>query len=152
MSMIELVQVREEDLEELTRICIRSFHTDVGCGAPEEGGPPGYDSVEYQRRALESAHAYLKIMMDGRIVGGFHVLDDGGGQLYLSQLFLDPSCHRQGVGLRAMELMFERYPQAVQWGTDTPAWNMRTRPFYEKLGFKAVDEQDGLLFFKKSME
>lgn len=36
MSMIELVQAREQDLEELTSICIRSFHTDVECGAPTE--------------------------------------------------------------------------------------------------------------------
>ena len=50
-----------------------------------------------------------------------------------------------------MELMFERYPQASIWRTDTPAWNTRTRPFYEKLGFRIVKEEEGLLLFERSM-
>jgi len=149
---IELVQAREEDLEELTKICIRAFHTDIDCGAPEVGGPPGYDDISYQRRVLERAHEYLKIVMDGSMVGGFLVLQDAEDEFYLSQLSLDPSCYRQGVGTRAMELMFERYPQARRWTTDTPAWNTRTRPFYEKLGFRNYKEEDGLLHFEKLME
>jgi len=51
-----------------------------------------------------------------------------------------------------MELMFARYPQARTWTTDTPAWNRRTRPFYEKLGFRVVKDEDGLLHFEKRME
>ena len=149
---IELMPAREEELEQLTEICTRAFHTDIECGAPGIGGPPGYDSVEYQRRALQQAEAYLMIVMDGRIVGGFHVFQDAEDKFYLCQLFLDPSCHRQGVGSRAMKLMFERYPQATKWTTDTPVWNTRTRPFYEKLGFRVDKEEEGLLHFEKLME
>jgi len=145
---IELVPAREEDLEVLTGICIRAFHTDVKCGAPEMGGPPGYDDVAYQRRALEKVD-YLTIRVDSTIVGGFLVLKDAPDEFYLSQLFLDPSCHRQGVGRRAMELMFERYPQARVWRTDTPAWNTRTRPFYLRLGFEIDREEEGLLHFER---
>jgi ribosomal protein S18 acetylase RimI-like enzyme len=146
---IGLAPAREEDLEMLTEICVRAFHTDVECGAPEVGGPPGYDDIDYQRRMLERAHEYLKIVMDGLAVGGFLVFRDAEGEFYLSQLFLDPAYHRQGVGTRAMELAFERYPQAMKWTTDTPAWNTRTRPFYERLGFRVVKEEDGLLHFEK---
>ena len=149
MKKIGLVPAREQDLATLTEICVRAFHTDVDCGATEAGGPPGYDDVTYQRRALERGQAYLKIMADGEAVGGFHVFQDAPDEFYLSQLFLDPALHHQGVGTQAMELMFERYPQARIWRTDTPAWNTRTRPFYLKLGFEIVKEEEGLLHFEK---
>jgi GNAT superfamily N-acetyltransferase len=146
---VELALAREEDLEDLTEICIRAFHTDVECGAPEVGGPPGYDDVGFQRRMLDRAEAYLKIVVDGQAVGGFLVFRLEEDVFYLCQLFLDPDHHRHGVGTEAMELMFERYPQARIWRTDTPAWNTRTRPFYEKLGFAVTKEEDGLLHLER---
>ena len=146
---IELIPAREENLEALTGICVRAFHTDVDCGAPEVGGPPGYDSVEHQRRMLERAHEYLTIVADGKIVGGFLVFRSADDAFYVCQIFLDPSCHRQGMGTRAMERMLARYPEATAWRTDTPAWNTRTRPFYEKLGFRVYKEEDGLLHFER---
>jgi len=145
---LELVPASKQDLDLLTQICIRAFHSDIECGGTEVGGPPGYDDVAYQRRALERAD-YLMIQADGATVGGFHVLRDAPDEFYLSQLFLDPRLHHQGVGTRAMELMFERYAQARIWRTDTPAWNTRTRPFYLKLGFQIVKEEEGFLHFEK---
>ena len=150
-GQIELVPAREEDLEQLTDICVRAFHTDIDCGAPEVGGPPGYDDIDFQRRVLERAAEYLKIVLDNRTVGGFLVYQIKRGGYYMCQLFLDPAHHRQGVGSRAMELMFERYPEPTMWETDTPAWNTRTRPFYEKLGFTIYKEKNGLLYFRRPM-
>jgi len=149
---IELVPAREEDLEELTEICVRAFHTDIECGAPGVGGPPGYDNVDFQRRVLERSEEYLTIVVDGRMAGGFLVFKTAETEYYMCQLFLDPPYYRQGVGTRSMDLMLERYPDASIWRTDTPAWNTRTTPFYEKLGFTVYKEEDGLLHFEKRMD
>ncbi len=56
----------------------------------------------------------------------------------LERIFVDPDLHRQGIGIRAMELAMERYPEARLWTLGTPEWNVRTTAFYEKLGFVQV--------------
>jgi len=42
------------------------------------------------------------------------------------------------------------YPLAKVWRVGTPAWNVRTRHFYEKLGFVKVgtDGRDGVIYQK----
>jgi len=109
----------------------------------------GDDDVDFQRRVLERAHEYLKIVTEGETVGGFLVYRNAATEFYMCRLLLDPIRRRQGVGTRAMLLMSDRYPEATIWRTDTPAWNTRTRPFYEKLGFRVTREEDGLLHFEK---
>jgi len=151
VNTIDLVPACEQDLETLTEICIRAFHTDIDHGGPAIGGPPGYDSIDHQRTMLRRAESYLKILVDGRTAGGLLVYETAAKEYYLCQFFLDPAYHRQGIGLRAIELLFDRYPQATMWRTDTPAWNTRTKPFYEKLGFATYREKDGLLDFEKPM-
>ncbi len=37
-----------------------------------------------------------------------------------------------------MERVFEKHPEAKFWTLGTPNWNLRTQPFYEKLGYVQV--------------
>lgn len=148
---IELAPAREEDLATLTEICVRAFHTDIEHGAPEVGGPPGYDSVDHQRSMLNKAEEYVKIMQEGNIIGGFVVYQPKEGTYYLCQLFLDPRSYGQGIGFQAMGLMFARYPLAKVWKTDTPGWNTRTVPFYKKVGFQVTGEDEGLVLFERKV-
>jgi ribosomal protein S18 acetylase RimI-like enzyme len=150
MTEITLEAAVEDDAELLARISKEAFHSDVECGAPGEGGPPGYDSWEWQKAVMRSAAAYLKILVAGKVVGGLIVFDQGNGKYYLGRMFVDPGYQRQGIGLRSVEMLFERYPEAKKWVLDTPAWNTRTRSFYERLGFIVVEEREGLLFFERA--
>jgi RimJ/RimL family protein N-acetyltransferase len=149
MVEITLTEAIEDDAELLAQISASAFQSDLLCGAPEEGGPPGYNSPEWQQTAIKSATAYLKIVLDGKIVGGLIVFARRDGSYELGRMFVDPRYHRQGIGLRAVEMLLARYPEAWKWTLDTLAWNVRTRNFYEKLGFVVVAEQDDLLFYEK---
>jgi RimJ/RimL family protein N-acetyltransferase len=41
-----------------------------------------------------------------------------------------------------MEFLWKAYPLAKCWTLGTPAWNRRTRHFYQKVGFVEVGEDD----------
>ena len=149
MQELRLQIASAEDAEVLTEISKRAFDSDVNYGAPGPGGPPGYDSLQWQKSLMKQASVYLKMLLGERIVGGIIVFHRRRGNYYLGRMFLDPDFHRQGLGLQAVEMLFERYPEASRWTLDTPVWNTRTHGFYQKLGFKVYKEKDGLLYFEK---
>lgn len=135
---VSLIQAGEEDVDVLADICKRAFETDVDVGAPgEPGGPPGYDTAEAQIRLMKYLD-YYKILLDDRIVGGVLVGSSGEQHRVLERIFVDPTLFRKGIGTRAMELAHGLYPDAKLWTLGTPEWNVRTKAFYEKLGYVQV--------------
>lgn len=141
-----------EDAEALAEISKRSFESDVEVGLAKPGGPAGYASAKWQLEMMARASAYWKILLDETLVGGAIVVSHPRGRYYLARIFLDPAVHRQGIGSRVMQLLFDAYPEARLWNLETPPWNTRTRAFYEKLGFEVVNETKTDVFFKKVME
>jgi GNAT superfamily N-acetyltransferase len=123
-----------EDADTLAAVSKRAFDSDVDIGAPWTGGPPGYDEPDWQRRSMRIGD-YYALLVDGTLAGGAVVVRKAPTEHELARLFVDPDFHRQGVGTRAMALLFERYPETTRWTLDTPTWNQRTRTFYERLGF-----------------
>lgn len=150
---VQLERARKEDAETLADISKRAFHSDVHVGAPkgkdgapdEGGGPPGYDSPEFQARMMKVCH-YYKMVYDGQIVGGLIASRRRPGHYELERIFVDPEYHNKGIASRAFEKVWPMYPDANIWTLGTPEWNVRTKHFYEKLGFVQVgwtkDEPD----------
>ena len=134
---IRLAEATIDDAEVLAEISKKAFDTDIDVGAPEEGGPPGYDDPEFQVKVMDYFDCY-RILLDDEPVGGVYVASNSPGHKVLERIFVDPDYHRQGIGTRAMELAMERYPEARLWTLGTPEWNVRTTAFYEKLGFAQV--------------
>jgi GNAT superfamily N-acetyltransferase len=134
---VGLVPAEEDDAAELAEICRRAFDTDVDVGASGPGGPPGYDSPRAQVR-LMGFMDYHKILLDDVVVGGVIVGHVGEEHKVLERIFVEPDLHNRGIGTRAMELVFGLYPAAKLWTLGTPEWNVRTKSFYEKLGFVQV--------------
>lgn len=132
-----LRRARPREAAALAEISRRAFHSDHAFGGPAAGGPPGYDSPEWQRRAMGGA-AYHAVEVDGELAGGAIVDRRSPHHHELARLFLDPAWHRQGIGRQVMARLFDAYPRVTRWTLDTPAWNQRTRPFYEGLGFAEV--------------
>lgn len=149
--MLTLEPARPDDAAALAEISRRAFDSDVVCGAPGPGGPPGYDSAEWQRSMMASASAYWKLLLDGRLVGGAIVLSFPRGRYYLARIFLDPDVHRQGVGTQAMNALLASYPEARAWRLETPPWNTRTRAFYENLGFRVVRETGRDVYYQMTV-
>ena len=149
--MIEIVKARPSDAMALARASTRAFHSDITCGAPGLGGPPGYDSAEWQARMMRLGD-YYKVVADGRIAGGMIVFRKAPREYELGRIFIDPDFQGQGIGTQVMELLWQAYPLAKRWVLDTPAWNVRTRHFYSKVGFVEVGPaaHDGILFERLS--
>jgi ribosomal protein S18 acetylase RimI-like enzyme len=148
LENIEIERADKRDAQELAEISKRAFHTDIMCGGQGEGGPPGFDSPEWQAWMIGQA-LYYKILSEGKMIGGAVVLPKGEGRYYLGRIFIDPQCHRRGMGSQAMERIFREFPEARSWTLETPPWNNRTAAFYTKLGFKVVGRTADDVFFEK---
>jgi len=148
---IKLVRAREEDAERLAEISKRAFHSDIHCGAPEEGGPPGYDSPKAQISFMKSCD-YYKILYDDVIVGALMVLKKEDQHYECCGLFVDPEYHNRGIATKAFELIWAKQPNVKRWTVGTPPWNRRTTHFYKKLGFGKVGiYPDGGIMFEKNV-
>jgi replication factor A1 len=143
---VTLEQARMEDATQLAEISKRAFHSDIHVGAPtkkkdgstnEGGGPPGYDSPEFQARMMKVCR-YYKIIYDERIVGGLIASRRRLGHYELERIFVDPEYHNREIATRAFEQVSRMYPDAKIWTLGTPEWNVRTKHFYEKLGFVQI--------------
>lgn len=138
--MVRIEKATPQDARILAEISRQSFDNDTHYGAPGEGGPPGYDSPEWQKKMMRIAAAYCKIVLDGQIVGGFILFRQGTDQIELGRIFIAPGVQNQGVGAEACSAMHELFPTVHRWTLGTPQWNKRNHHFYEKMGYKKVGE------------
>jgi len=155
---VVLERAKEEDAERLTDVSKRAFDSDFEVGAPNsEGGPPGYDSAEFQVNVFMRWLDYYKILLDGGIVGGLMVEKKRPCHYELQRVFVDPDYHNRGIATRAFELVWKVYADAKLWTLGTPEWNVRTKHFYEKMGFVQVgwtkEEKDWRgRYYEKTMD
>ncbi len=97
MNEVSIQLAESEDAEILTEISTRSFDSDSEVGAPGSGGPAGYDSVEHHRRGIEASWGeYLKIMYNGKIVGGTTVIKISETHHEIIHVFIGPNFHWRG--------------------------------------------------------
>jgi RimJ/RimL family protein N-acetyltransferase len=138
------------DANTLAEISKRAFHSDITCGGQSEGGPPGYESAQWQAFIMKKSK-YYTFSIGELIVGGAIVFNKGKGHYYLGRIFIDPEYHRKGIGTEAMQLLLRKYSDARRWTLETPPWNIRTKAFYQKLGFIIIRESSEDLLFEKIM-
>jgi ribosomal protein S18 acetylase RimI-like enzyme len=148
MTDIQLIPAEPKDSETLADVSARAFHSDVLCGGAGEGGPPGYNSPQWQAMIMKKAD-YYSVILNDKIIGGAIVFRKKDGQYHLGRIFIDPELHRKGLGAKAMQMVLDRYPYAKRWTLETPPWNTRTREFYRKQGFRIVGETEEDVFFEK---
>ncbi len=148
--MIQFRKARSSDAEALAQASERAFHSDIHCGASGIGGPPGYQSAEWQKKMMGIGD-YYTILVDERIAGGMIVFRKEPRHYELGRIFVDPDFQNQGVGTQAFDFLWKTYPLAKRWTLDTPAWNRRTRYFYKKMGFEEIGQEgpDGILFERR---
>ncbi len=139
---ISIERAKPEDAETLADISKRAFDSDIDVGAIKPGGPDGYDSIEVHRRDTQLDRTdYWKFLFNDKIVGGTRVYKASEDHGYIYGVFIDPDFHRRGIGTETFRLIESKYPEVKKWILDTPVWNVRTKAFYEKMGFK----QEGIL-------
>lgn len=129
---------------------MQAFKADVAVGAPRPGGPPGYASPEWHRRALGAAQVF-RLVEDGTVVGGAIVWEKSATWAELARVWLVPQAQGRGVGtevLRQLEGMFAR---VTRWTLDTPVWNLRNQLFYRACGYREVRRDDQEVVFEKTV-
>ena len=145
-----------EDATALTEACRSAFDSDSQYGSPGPGGPPGYDSVEWNADKIRNRYLdYYKILSEDQIVGGFIVGDRGPDYQVCERIWIDPNQMRKRLGTRAFQLIWEQYPTADLWVLGTPEWNTRTNPFYQSIGFAQIGKTheyswDGIYYEKRT--
>jgi replication factor A1 len=138
-SGITLLRADLVDAERLTEISKSAFDSDKDYGAPGEGGPLGYDSVDWNGSMTNNRFVdYYKILYEDNIVGGFIAGQRRPGYRVCERIFVDPEYHRLGIATQAFQLIWNIYPDSIVWTLDTPEWNTRTKQFYESIGFEQI--------------
>ncbi len=155
---VTIQRAEVEDAGVLTETCKRAFDSDSEFGAPGTGGPPGYDSLEWNIDKIKNRYLhYYKILVDNEIIGGFIVGDRGRDYMVCERIWVDPDQMRKGIGTRTFNLIWKLYPSADLWVLGTPEWNKRTNPFYQSIGFKQIGKThdyswDGIYYEKRIAE
>lgn len=117
---------------------------DIGLTAIAQGPPP--DKAEYERQIAEELAwvAEAEAGSKGREIVGLALADVVDGQGFLAELSVHPDHGRQGLGRRLIDAV-EAWAGASGFRTlslttfDGVPWN---RPYYERLGFSVLDEED----------
>jgi ribosomal protein S18 acetylase RimI-like enzyme len=138
---IDFGQATPADADDLVKVQIAAFHDDARLyPGVEIGGPPGYDSVEETLATIARGEGY-KVSLNGEIIGGMTVIDQGAGHFHLGVLAIDPAHHNQGFGTQAMAFIERTFPATV-WTLDTPEYATRNQHFYERLGYVRVGQTE----------
>lgn len=155
---VTLQRAEVKDGAILTDTCKRAFDSDADHGSPGPGGPPGYDSLEWNIDKIKNQWLqYYKILDGTEIVGGFIVGDRGPDYQVCERIWIDPDQMRKGLGTKAFDLTWEKHPSADLWALGTPEWNTRTNPFYRSIGFVQIGKThdyswDGIYYEKRITE
>ena len=146
MSMI-FTKASTSDALTLNGISRRAFDSDVLAGASSIGGPPGYKSLPFHTKMTRSNHLF-KLMDNGLIIGGALLLLDKE-KLNIGRIFISPENHRKGYGVFMMKEIEALYPMVKIFTLDTPIWNIRTKSFYTKLGYKEIRRDNEFIYYTK---
>jgi GNAT superfamily N-acetyltransferase len=143
MVEIQFEKAKEVDIPELTKVMKRSFDDDSErfLGKPE-GGPEGYNDGSFLQRwgfSDEGGDCYKIVTDTNKAIGAFIVFLPPSGNNVLGTIFIDPAYQDKGIGTQALQFIFSTFP-GKRWRLDTPEWTTRNHHFYEKFGFKKIQE------------
>jgi GNAT superfamily N-acetyltransferase len=136
MKNVILLPAEAADIDLLTRLHQEAFEE---AREMYGQGPPGYADPSWHSETLK-AHSYFKILVDDQLVGGVIVHQQGAGECFLHTIFVRPSNHNMGIGTAIMALVEHHFPDAARWTLLTPYRDFRNHHFYEKLGYRRVDQ------------
>lgn len=145
-----MITFRKADIAEAKALALvskQAFDNDVQYGAPGVGGPPGYDSEQWQVRMM-TVGTYYAIVDNGRLIGGIIIFPVKKEHYELGRIFIHPMWQNQGIGAQAIAFLEKEYPDGYLWTLGTPCWNTRNRHFYKKMGYveTGYEEPDGIRF------
>ncbi len=159
---LEFDVLKEEDIDELTKVMERAFDEDTRIHLSEpKGGPEGYENGEFLRRyGLHPDSEAYKISEDGKLIGGIILwINKETNVNFLGCVFVDVNRQNKGTGKSIWDFIEQEYPDTVKWCTETAAFSRRNHHFYvNKCGFHIVrieepmNPREGNYIMEKVME
>lgn len=145
--MIKLQKALVSDAEIITEIKKQAYNDETRRFGPgRDGGPPGYDSIEENKRLICKFDVY-RILLHNKIIGCFWLRKKGEYHYELEDLCIHPKYHNKGYGKKVISLMEEMFPHIKKWTLGTPCYSVRNQHLYEKMGYNKISEvEDGFLF------
>lgn len=135
-ELVSLIPASEYELPQLVKISEYAFiEHSVSMSPYESGGPAGFDSIEWHRKALSSNSLY-KICIGNHLLGALYFSVKKDGTAWVNRVFIHPDAQNRGIGKRVFKLMEMQNPHLRVWGLDTPRWAVDNLQFYSSIGYK----------------
>ena len=99
---LQLLKASTADALTLVGISKHAFESDVGVGASDLCGPPGYKSLQFYTKMARMNCLYKLIDDDGLTVGGA-VLFVKDNEMNVGRIFVAPEHYRKGYGIFMMQ-------------------------------------------------
>jgi len=147
---LEIRRATRGDTEAVRRLLLRTWHDtyEVLIGAAKVAEVTGrWHAVEVLNEQLVlPAASFLVAERRREIIGHAFARETQLGALFLSRLYVLPSCQRQGVGSRLLKAVTDRHRQTARMVLDVKAANIKGVAFYRRHGFAVLDEktEDGV--------
>lgn len=132
---IKLEKVKVEDLEVLVNIKKKSFKKEfdrLGF-TPEE-----MISFDWHKNMSENS-IYFKIIENNVVIGGVNIFTENN-EGYLCSLFIIEELQNKGIGQDTIRQLEEKHSNVNKWTLETPSSSIQNKIFYEKCGYKIIDE------------
>jgi len=148
-------EMGERDIPAVTEVMTRAFDDDSQrhLGQPK-GGPEGYDNGDFFRTWLlgYAESVGYKVLAGEDVAGAMIVWINPSRRYFLGTIFVDPAWQNKGVGRRMWAFLRERYPEALSWQLETPAWATKNHHFYEYVcGFTWARQEDDQYIYYQEM-
>ncbi len=100
-------------------------------------------TFEEMIRSTDYVEGFLLRNTDGHVMG--YVLlsktfsqEVGGRAIWIEEVYVLPDYQGQGVGSRALEMLFQRYPECCRFRLEVEPENHRAAQLYGRLGFEPL--------------
>lgn len=114
--MLIIDQACPGDIGFITKISETVFLSDI------DSAPTGFNDPDWYFNLYNTGYLY-KIIFDGIIIGGFTAFRTGQINFQLERIFVLKEYQNLGIGKKALNYAFKRFPEAKVWYTDVkPSW------------------------------
>ena len=133
--MIQLEQATDEDAHALFELQVAAFLPLLETYQDYATNPANETIDRVYARIHHPTSTFLKIMVDGKLVGAICIRWKEDVHFRISPLFLAPDAQGKGFAKQAMVLAEARYPQAETWELSSLLEETKTCELYEKMGY-----------------
>ena len=101
--------------------------------------PPLHQTMD-EIRAEFDRQVFLKVQLDGRIIGSVRCYLDGG-TCHIGKLIVHPDYQNRGIGTRLLRAAEEQFPSAERYVLFTGEKSRRNLHIYQKSGYRVFDRK-----------